>query len=98
MGNREDQLKQKIVDQFGSIPKFSEVSGIPKSTVYNIFDRGIENTRTKTMDMVYAFVLSADEPADEQVDGDEAELVGMFRKMSDKQRRALLIIAREMVD
>lgn len=97
MGNREEKLRQRIVDMYGSIPKFSEVSGIPKSTVYNIFDRGIENTRTKTMDSVYEYIASDDEPDDGTMGGDEAELMEMFGKMSAEQRAAIMDVARAML-
>lgn len=96
MGNREDALKSEIENKFGSVPKFSEAAGIPKSTIYNIFDRGVVNTRTKTMELVYA-ALSLDEDEEDALDDDEAELVEMFRKMNGKQRAAILETARAMV-
>lgn len=96
MGNREEKLRQTILDAYGSIPKFSEVSGIPKSTVYNVFDRGVENTRTKTMEAIYSFILD-EKIKDAQMSDDEAELISMFHKMNDGQRMAIMTIVREMV-
>lgn len=96
MGTREDELKRRIEQSFGSIKKFSDASGIPKSTIYNILDRGIENTRTKTMELVYAHIKLDESPSDEDVSEDERELLDLFKKMSTEQRAAILEIARTM--
>jgi len=96
MGNREDELKRKIEQSFGSIKKFCEASGIPRSTVYNILDRGVENTRTKTMNMVYSFIDMSDPLSCDSIDEDERELLDIFERMSARQRAAILEIARAM--
>ena len=97
MGNREDALKHLIELEYGSIPKFSEVTGVPRSTVYNILDRGIENTRTKTMETVYALVALDKEPEDDRLSDSESEVLDMFRKMSDEQRVAVIVMMRAML-
>lgn len=97
MGNREEELKSRIEQRYGSIPKFCDVSGLAKSTVYNIFDRGVENTRTKTMDIVYYYLDMSGERDVEQLGDDERELVELFRRMNGRQRAALLDTARAMV-
>ena len=97
MGKREDMLRMRIEKQYGSIPKFCEASGLARSTVYNIFDRGVENTRTHTMDVVYAYVDMETSDAD-SISGEEVELLVLFRKMNEKQRAALLDTARAMAD
>lgn len=98
MGTREDELKMEIERLYGSIPKFCRETGIAKSTIYNIFDRGIQNTRTKTMETVYAFVrldpVEQDAPA---LDDDEQQLVDMFRKMDAENRARLLDVAGALV-
>lgn len=97
MGIREDELKVRIEDRYGSIPKFCEAAGIAPSTIYNILSRGIENTRTRTMQIVYSYIKLDDEPKDDGLSEDEMELVAMFRKMNEKQRAAVMETARAMV-
>lgn len=97
MGAREEELKRRIVKACGSIPRFSEESGIPKSTVYNAIERGIENTRTGTMDNIMHYVVkfeSEAEGTDPPVD--TSELVSLYRAMSAESRAALLDVARRM--
>ena len=46
---REEQLKERIVTQYGSIARFAEVANIPATTVRNIFTRGLGGVGADTV-------------------------------------------------
>lgn len=99
MLSREDELKKAIEGKYGSILKFSEETGIPKTTIYNVFSRGVANTRTATMDTIYAFVkLDEDEDDHGKLDEAETELLELFGKMGEKKRAALLTVAHALLE
>jgi transcriptional regulator with XRE-family HTH domain len=45
----EHALKELIIQHIGSVNKFSNLCGIPCSTISTMFERGIENTSMNTM-------------------------------------------------
>lgn len=98
MTSREEALKKAIELRYGSVPKFCAATGIAPSTVYNIFDRGVENTRTKTMDTIYYYVNLDEFGEDNELDDDEKRLLEMFGKLSDNKRRAVLSMVAAMFE
>ncbi len=49
----EEQLKREILDQYRSVRAFTQVIGLPYSTVDNIFKRGINGTAVITVARVF---------------------------------------------
>lgn len=52
MKTYEDEIKEAIKKQYGSIRKMSLVTGIPATTIYHALERGIDNTTVKTRHMI----------------------------------------------
>lgn len=52
MKTYEDEIKEAIKKQYGSIRKMSLVTGIPATTIYHALERGIDNTTVKTRYMI----------------------------------------------
>lgn len=96
--SREEALKRAIELKYGSVPKFCTATGIAPSTVYNIFDRGVENTRTKTMDTIYHYVKFDESSEDGELDDDEKKLLEMFGKLSENKRSAVLSMVAAMLE
>ena len=46
---REEQLKQRIVERYGSTSRFAQAAGIPATTVRNIFTRGLGGVGADTV-------------------------------------------------
>ena len=46
---REEQLKQRIAEQYGSTARFAQAAGIPATTVRNIFTRGLGGVGADTV-------------------------------------------------
>lgn len=94
MGKREEALKREIEEKYGSIPKFIEKTDVAKSTIYNVFDRGIENTRTATIERIRSFLDDSGEVKKVDMTEDELELLSTYRKLNEMDRAVVLRIAR----
>lgn len=46
---REELLKEQIKAEYGSVLKFSKETGIPESSIRNIFSRGIDSVNAGTL-------------------------------------------------
>lgn len=97
MGNREEDLRQRIESQYGSIPKFCEASGLPKSTVYNIFDRGVQNTRTRTMEKIFYYLHDYGGELESERDDSKDEFSVLFYSLDEEQREAVIATMRAML-
>ena len=49
MGKFEDDIKDRIIFHYGSIPKFADAVGLPAQTVYGVLRRGINAGSTSTV-------------------------------------------------
>lgn len=58
-------LKDEILHKFGTLQRFQEVSGIPRSSVHNWVTRGIE---TMTVGTLYKVCEALDSPPDDFVE------------------------------
>lgn len=102
MGELEDEVRSRIKELYGSIPKMAEASGMAQNTVYHALDRGLDNTTTRTRKMIFdalmrdAFEDAAAPVEDDDIvlDADEREIVDLYRAMDDGNRRLLLDTAR----
>ena len=94
MGKREEALKREIEEKYGSIPKFIEKTDVAKSTIYNVFDRGIENTRTATIERIRSFLDDSGEVEKVDMTEDELELLSTYRRLTEMDRAVVLRIAR----
>ena len=94
MGKREEALKREIEKKYGSIPKFIEKTDVAKSTIYNVFDRGIENTRTATIERIRSFLDDSGEVEKVDITEDESELLSTYRRLNEMDKAVVLRIAR----
>lgn len=46
---REELLKERIIQLYGSVLKLSKASGIPESSIRNIFSRGLDSVNAGTL-------------------------------------------------
>lgn len=49
----EDQLRDQIINQYESVPKFAKAIGEPPTSIYGALSRGMKNTRTELTDKIY---------------------------------------------
>lgn len=97
MGDNEDMIREAIRLKYGSIPKMSEATGIPATTIYHALERGLENTRTETSKKIKYYLFDWDKPNErDTLTETEAELVRIHRGLSPEKQNALLVIARAL--
>lgn len=49
----EECLRQLMIDDFGSVSKFAEHIGVPKTTVYNVLNRGVMGSGHDLVEKIY---------------------------------------------
>ena len=94
MGAKEEKVREAIAAKYGNVLSMSKKTGIPATTIYHALDRGLDNTRTRTRQMIeYALVDMNDERGNggdhEPCDDGERELLAIYRKLSDDERELL---------
>jgi len=65
MEREKKSLKEEILRRYGSLQRFQEVSGIPRSSVHNWVTRGVE---TMTVGTLYKVCAALDCPPDDFVE------------------------------
>lgn len=53
METLEEAVRRLIKSSYGSVSKFSDVIGVPVTSIYSALDRGLANTRTELTDKIY---------------------------------------------
>ena len=99
----EQELKELVLKQYGSVREFSMQSGIPYSTIDSIFKRGVANSNVTNILKICAILgISADGLAKncivftgaEPYNQEETELLRFFRQLNSSARAALINTAR----
>lgn len=49
----EECLRQLMIDDFGSVSKFAEHIGVPKTTIYNVLNRGVMGSGHDLVEKIY---------------------------------------------
>nr|DAY78299.1 MAG TPA: repressor protein [Caudoviricetes sp.] len=62
MGNIEDELRNIIIEKFGSVKEFSNIVKIPYTTIDSILKRGVEKSNVKNLNKITG-KLGIDMPA-----------------------------------
>ena len=104
MKTYEDEIKEAIKKQYGSIRKMSLVTGIPATTIYHALERGIDNTTVKTRHMILESlpfmresILYSSVPIEnesENLSDEEQELVDIMRSITPQGQQQLMLFAR----
>lgn len=50
----EECLKQLMIDDFGSVSKFADSIGVPRTTVYNALNRGVSGSGHELVEKIYS--------------------------------------------
>ena len=96
MGIFEDKVKAAIKVCYGSVPKMSQYTGIPATTIYHALERGLDNTTTKTRNMILDSLKIDDSdvlrPNSNLVSLSdyEKELIMLWRELPENAQRAIL--------
>lgn len=103
MGAYEDRIRKVIKSRFGSVLKMSEVTGIPKTTIYHALDRGLDNTTTRIRRQIESAVFDIEQNGNELPNmeillDDERELLACYRMLTTKGKRAVLNGLRDYVE
>ena len=62
MGNIEDELRNILIEKFGSVKEFSNIVKIPYTTIDSILKRGVEKSNVKNLNKITG-KLGIDMPA-----------------------------------
>ena len=96
MGEREDKIRADIIAKFGSVPKMAREIGVPQNTIYHALERGMDNTTQKTRSAILEALYGSYEYAIVNLwNEEEQELVELFRTLSDRSKKALIVGLRE---
>ncbi|OUN47348.1 hypothetical protein B5G20_05115 [Collinsella sp. An7] len=79
METLEEAVRRLIKSSYGSVSKFSDVIGIPATSIYSALDRGLANTRTELTDKIYREL---------NIDWETARLDDDFRELKLKSQTA----------
>lgn len=77
METLEEAVRRLIKSKHGSVAKFSEVIGVPVTSIYSALDRGLANTRTELTDKIYREL---------NIDWETARLDDGFRELKFKSQ------------
>ena len=102
MGTKEERAREVIKAKYGSVPKMSEVTGIPKTTIYHALDRGLDNTTTRVRTQIECalvdYHLIDENKTGETLSDDERELLACYRSLSTKGKHAVLTGLRDFTE
>ena len=95
MGNYEDLVRSAIKSKFGSIPKMSEATGIPITTIYHALDRGLQNTRSETLKRIQDSLFDWAIPEfGNDFSEDECELINCYRACDERGKAIIMATAK----
>ena len=49
----EECLRQLMIDDFGSVSKFADHIGVPRTTIYNVLNRGVMGSGHDLVEKIY---------------------------------------------
>ena len=106
---KEELLKDCILAKYGSVSEFSKQSGIPNTTIRNIFTRGLDGVGVATVLKMCKFLnIDVEElmkgrfsvrpnPQKELVSTSEATLLALHRQLNEEGQEKLLSYADDLV-
>lgn len=109
MDSLEEQLRELIRAEYGSVRKFAAAINVPAPSVYSALDRGMANTRTELTDTIYralnidwstakldgtAQLKVKSSIPDSSLTDEELELVRAYRSCTPQLRQNMLVTAR----
>lgn len=80
----EEQLKELIIKEYGSVNKFAQSCGLPTSTVATIFTRGVNKTNVNT---IIKICQQLDIRADELADGKIVRKTDFVSSWTDSEKK-----------
>lgn len=105
MAAKEDKIRRDIESKYGSIPKMATQTGIAVNTIYHALERGIDNTTTKTRTKILESLYGVPQldAADKLIPDfplsiEEYELLTIYNKLDERDKKRLSAIARALLD
>jgi transcriptional regulator with XRE-family HTH domain len=100
--NREEKILNLIKEKYKSVREFSNITGIPNSTIVSMLKKGLGGTSVDTVLLVCKFLnISIEElnqttknQPQENLTTDEKELIECYKVCSNENKAELLMLAR----
>lgn len=97
----EEQLRDLMIKKSGSVNKFSQEIGVPQSTIFSIFQRGVGKANINSIIAIcQALKISVDELADGRITylSDMNRPIIEFEKLSERNQEKLQAYYQALID
>lgn len=97
----EEQLRELMIKKSGSVNKFSQEIGVPQSTIFSIFQRGVGKANINSIIAICkALNISTDELADGRITylSDMNRPIIEFEKLSERNQEKLQAYYQALID